>query len=198
MKYYHPVEEETKLSNMTNSELHRLLLDYRWVHAAFIDIAGRARQRVKSIQTLLMRRGAEHGGYRTEPNPSEAELARAYPSILCGGITDHAVVRYLERVKGVDIKAVEAEMMEKINSGTPYFGGAVVVDDDGTSYIRREDGLVKSVMPHDWLDEADKMAAEHSHKIKKRKVKDDTFRDMAARGIDTTPRIKDGQERASS
>lgn len=180
MKYYHPVEEESKLSKMTNSELHRLLLDYRWVHGAFMAIAGRASSRIKALQSHLMKRGHNAKGYRTEPEPSPEQLNRAYPAILVGGITDHAVVRYLERVKGVDIAAVEAEMMEKINKGTPYFGGAVVVDEEGTSYIRREDGLVKSVMPHDWLEEADMLAAEQSHKIKKRKAKDDVFRDLAA------------------
>lgn len=181
-KYYHPVESGERLGKMSNSELHRLMTDYRWVYAVFNKIAGDAKIRIKSLQSILHKRGCEIGG-ATQPEPAPNSLARP---VAGGGVTDHGLVRYLERVKGIDMRAIEQEMMERIASGEKYFGGAVVVDSDGISYIMREDGVVKSCMPHDWLDEADGVAAQESHKIKRRQQKDAHFKELAAQGIDTS------------
>jgi hypothetical protein len=168
---------------MSNAQLHRLMSDYRWVYSVFNQIAGKARVRVKGIQSVLHKRGDKAAGIMTEPE--EGSLKRP---VTGGGLTDHAIVRYLERVKGIDIKALEDEILEKVREGESFYGGAVIVDKEGNSYVLREDGLIKSVMPHAWLSEADGIAAEQSHRIRKRVRKDDHYRQLAADGVDTTPR----------
>lgn len=43
-------------------------------------------------------------------------------------ITDHAVVRYLERVKGIDIDAVRAEITAVVRRGVSYGAQSVILD----------------------------------------------------------------------
>ena len=41
------------------------------------------------------------------------------------GITDHAVLRYIERVRGVDTAAIRAEIQEAVSSGHQIAPGAI-------------------------------------------------------------------------
>ena len=52
----------------------------------------------------------------------------------------------------------------------------------------RDDGMVKSVMPQEWLDENDRMQAERSFRLQRREAKADHFRQLAAQGLDTDVR----------
>lgn len=190
-----PLEEGDKLGRLRSSELHRLLKEYRWVYTVFSQIAGRASLRVKAIQSILMKRGEPVKGKATPPGD---HMKHPLPSDDIS-ITDHALVRYLARVKGIDVVAVEDEMIERIRNGQTYFAGAVVVDDDNNSYVLRNDGLVVSVMPEGWMTEADGVAAEHALRRGKQERKDTHYRALAAQGLDTSPRVKeDGREHAGS
>lgn len=169
-----------KLHKQPSSDLHRQLREHRWAYTVFTKVGGAAKQKVKLIQSILAKRGEVIGGSMKESD----NLRHPIPSDIA--ITDHALVRYLERFKGIDMQAVEAEMREKIKNGESYYGGAVVVDEDGSSYIMRDSTLVVSMMPHDWLDEAAGIAAETAFKRNKRLSKDEAFREMAANGVDTS------------
>ena len=43
-------------------------------------------------------------------------------------ITDHAVIRYLERVKGIDVEAVRAEIADVVRRGVIHGAQSVLLD----------------------------------------------------------------------
>lgn len=63
-------------------------------------------------------------------------------------ITDHAVVRYLERVVGLDIDSVRKDMIAKVPEDHTYDStpGFIKIDVDGLQYVIR-DNIIISVIP---------------------------------------------------
>lgn len=167
---------------MSNSELHRLYSADVAVHGVFSEIAKKARSRLKVLQSLLMKRGG-----LTPANVLEDPNSLRRPA-LGKGVSEHAMLRYLERVKGLDLREIEKEILGRVSDGETYYNGAVVIDQEGVSYIMRDDGMVKSVMPQEWLDENDRMQAERSFRLQRREAKADHFRQLAAQGLDTDVR----------
>lgn len=43
-------------------------------------------------------------------------------------VTDHALIRYIERVRGVDLDAVRREISNKVETGVEHEAGAVIKD----------------------------------------------------------------------
>lgn len=60
-------------------------------------------------------------------------------------VTDHAVIRYLERVKGVDVDAIRTEIGHKAEAAIKL--GACSVLSDGFRYKIAENGSVVTVTP---------------------------------------------------
>jgi len=60
-------------------------------------------------------------------------------------ISDHAVIRYLERVKGVDIAALRAEMQSPALAVAEDFGCPVVIGKNGERLVVRN-GVVVTVI----------------------------------------------------
>ncbi|WP_375194661.1 hypothetical protein [Sphingobium sp.] len=60
-------------------------------------------------------------------------------------ISDHAVIRYLERVKGVDIAALRAEMRSPALAVADEFGCKVVIGKNGERMII-QNGVVVTVL----------------------------------------------------
>jgi hypothetical protein len=60
-------------------------------------------------------------------------------------ISDHAVLRYLERVKGVDIAAVRAEMASPALDQAVTFGAPVLIGKHGERLVIRG-GIVVTVI----------------------------------------------------
>ena len=60
-------------------------------------------------------------------------------------ISDHAVIRYLERVKGVDIAALRAEMQSPALAVADDFGCPVVIGRHGERLVVRN-GVVVTVI----------------------------------------------------
>jgi hypothetical protein len=58
-------------------------------------------------------------------------------------VTDHAVLRHLERVHGVDIEAIRIELGHKVDAAIE--AGAVATVSDGIRYVLVEDRLVSCV-----------------------------------------------------
>lgn len=50
------------------------------------------------------------------------------PTPALPAITDHAVVRYLERVKGIDIEATRSEIADIVKRGVALGAQSVLVD----------------------------------------------------------------------
>ena len=61
-------------------------------------------------------------------------------------ISDHAVLRFLERVKGVDIEAVRAEMQTPALTLADEFGAPFLIGRNGERLAIR-DGIVVTVLP---------------------------------------------------
>lgn len=53
-------------------------------------------------------------------------------------VTDHAMVRYLERAGGFDIARLRAEIARRIAASTHHLPGSV--DMDGLSFVVRDEG----------------------------------------------------------
>jgi hypothetical protein len=60
-------------------------------------------------------------------------------------VSDHALLRYLERVKGINIEAARAEVEEI--TGVAAALGAMTVARDGHVYVLSLDYTVKTVLP---------------------------------------------------
>ena len=60
-------------------------------------------------------------------------------------ISDHAIVRWLERVKGVDIEAIRAEMRTPALAKADEFGCPVLIGRHGERLVIR-DGVVTTVI----------------------------------------------------
>lgn len=57
-------------------------------------------------------------------------------------ITDHAVLRYLERAHGLDVEAVRRELGARIDAATDGFEGMCGVNIDGISFRLSRTGTV--------------------------------------------------------
>lgn len=60
-------------------------------------------------------------------------------------ISDHAVLRYLERVKGVDVERLRAEMNTPALAKADAFGAPVLIGRNGERLVIRE-GVVVTVI----------------------------------------------------
>jgi len=60
-------------------------------------------------------------------------------------ISDHAIVRWLERVKGVDISAIRAEMQTPALTMADEFGAPVLIGKNGERLVIRN-GIVVTVI----------------------------------------------------
>lgn len=61
-------------------------------------------------------------------------------------ISDHAVLRYLERVVGIDVEAVRAEMQTPALAQADEFGAPVLIGRNGERLVIRG-GIVVTVLP---------------------------------------------------
>lgn len=62
-------------------------------------------------------------------------------------VTDHAVLRYLERVKGVDIDAVRVELGHIVDKAIEAGAGAAIVD--GVKYVLNDKTIVTAALIKD-------------------------------------------------
>ncbi len=58
-------------------------------------------------------------------------------------VTDHAVLRHLERVQGIDVEAVRRELGHKVDAAVEAGARATVVE--GIRYVLVEDRLISCV-----------------------------------------------------
>lgn len=64
------------------------------------------------------------------------------------GVSDHALIRYLERVGGFEIERLRADMVAKLQPYADSGAGAVVIDGHAYVFAHNEDGSsVVTVLP---------------------------------------------------
>jgi hypothetical protein len=61
-------------------------------------------------------------------------------------VTDHAIVRYLERVKGIDMDIIRAELASPTAEIADKFGAPIVILSSGHRVVVRN-GCVSTVLP---------------------------------------------------
>lgn len=61
-------------------------------------------------------------------------------------VSDHAVLRYLERVKGLDIEAIRAELTSPMIDQAAAFGCDTIIRGDGSRFKLHGD-IVATVLP---------------------------------------------------
>lgn len=148
--------EMQKLSRASDDDLHRMAREHRDAMAEIADIMGRLKNRAKSIQSTIDRREAgkasQHGG---PPKPSPPLVEDEAPTV----VTDHAIVRYLERARGIDMDEVVAEMKDRVENGERYMNGALTIH-DGMIFVSRRNPNAKdraraitTVMPENYMDD---------------------------------------------
>lgn len=62
-------------------------------------------------------------------------------------VTDHAVLRYLERAKGIDIDAVRDELGHVVDKAIEMGAGAAIVD--GVKYVLKDRAVVTVALAQD-------------------------------------------------
>lgn len=60
--------------------------------------------------------------------------------IIIAVVTDHAVLRYIERKHGVDVEAIRAHIQKAVTDGVRY--GATGVIAEGVKFVLQEDTVV--------------------------------------------------------
>lgn len=55
-------------------------------------------------------------------------------------VSDHAVLRFLERCHGLDVEAIRAEMRHAVETGVRFGASAVICD--GVKFVLREETVV--------------------------------------------------------
>ncbi|WP_299370468.1 hypothetical protein [uncultured Tateyamaria sp.] len=62
-------------------------------------------------------------------------------------VSDHAVLRYLERVRGLDVETVRRDIGRRVDTATEGHEGMCSVNIEGFRYILSASGVVVTVMP---------------------------------------------------
>lgn len=130
-----------RVEDLTDVELHRLKVDMQVFATYTGKIASRSKNRATAIQSELDKRAAKQ---RSRPRPTEKPT-----------ISDHAIVRYLQRVKGMDIAAIEQEMWANINQSEPILSENIL-SHNGFVYVRRPaSNFIVTVLLEDELNDED-------------------------------------------
>lgn len=62
-------------------------------------------------------------------------------------VTDHAVLRYLERAKGVDVEAVRRELGRRVEAACAEHSGMSAAIIDGIRFVISAEGVVVTAYP---------------------------------------------------
>lgn len=133
-----------KIGDASDDQLHRMKIEHLGFIGVMDRIMSRVKNRSKAIQSELSKREAQ--------SKKAARRGDKKPTI----VTDHAIVRYLERKQGLDVDAIVSEIRSNISDGESFMNGTIVMH-DGMMYVRRSPGsndeAVSTIMPEDYLDE---------------------------------------------
>lgn len=64
-------------------------------------------------------------------------------------VTDHALLRYLERRVGIDVEALRCELGHRVDAAVAGHRGACAVNIEGLQFRLTEEGVVVTVVKRD-------------------------------------------------
>jgi hypothetical protein len=148
-----------KLARMTDSQLFDLHRDYKLFLATVELSIAKVRGRFKALTSETMKR--EIGKRPSRHTKDHEVIIPATPKGSDVVVTDHAMIRYLERKRGLDITALREEIRSNIAAGEQYINGALTIHEDMV-YVRRGGGdTITTIMPVGFMDDDDvKLAGE--------------------------------------
>lgn len=155
------------VQSMGDDELHRAERDLTIVATTLSRIAATCMQRAKAARSVISKREhARSQGRDVQPAPPREarggrDLVRLPGETV--SFSDHAVLRWIERTGGIDIDAVRAEMAAAYDAGETMAGGGIVVS-GGNCFVRTARGVVKTMMPLEWLRPEDIELAERTYR----------------------------------
>lgn len=156
----HPTHEidVRSVGSMDDEELVHAERDLAVVVGHLSTITGFCRQRMKAIRSMLDRRASlRERGEEVRLSPPDAGrggLKLVRPEGETPTFSDHAIVRYLERMRGVDLGEVREAMTQAYRGGEVMAGGAIVLA-DGLAHVRDPRGFVKTIIPLEWMSDED-------------------------------------------
>ncbi len=135
-------EPRKRLTELSESELHRRLREVNVLENMTSSIAASARGRRGSIKAEIARR-----------LPSEKPRG----SLPSASVTDHAIVRFLERTGRIDLAEIEREMFDLVESGEDLLSCSsdderqrgVAVRSGDLVFLRRRDHVITTVVTHE-------------------------------------------------
>lgn len=141
-----------QVATMSDDDLHRAWRDYSTVATRCSQLAAQCTQRAKLLRSQIDLRDI---GKVKQSDKDTTRISKGVKSIANADtaapvFTDHAILRYLERFKSIDMTALTQEMTEVYASGTMTSGGAIKEAGDHC-FIRSPDGKIKTIIPVDWL-----------------------------------------------
>lgn len=110
---------------------------------SYPELVGRRKDNAKMIQAAIAARKA---GERENTLIGAALDSMTSDNKQDYEPSDHAVIRYLERVKGVDIEAVRQEIRQTCRDGQPIMGERLKAS-NGHIYIVNGEGFITTIMP---------------------------------------------------
>lgn len=110
---------------------------------------------IGELAKVMSRSRNRMAAYQREIDLRRAKKPKTESAEGAGQSSEHAILRYLERKHGLDLGAIEAEMREHISGGTEL--GPNLVQRDGIVFILRSDGLVKTVLPTEFVDDEESL-----------------------------------------
>lgn len=122
------------VSDMSRTDLHELAQDYRSklarAEAAVETIKAEMSKRLEDVVAAVQRHRSGLGEVESEIRRREARDA------IVPSISDHALLRYIERVHGVDVEALKADLLTETLVTAIKAGASGLKTEHGTFVIK--------------------------------------------------------------
>jgi hypothetical protein len=142
----HRFHHTKKIGASTDAELSQIVRSNYYFYTMIGKMSGVAKSRARAAQSHLDKRKAKYGPLTAKPTPDDGtRIAVKTPT----KISDHAVIRYLQRKHNLNLQAVHEEMTANVVAGESFMDGKFVMH-DGMCYILSEQDVIKTVYPEDW------------------------------------------------
>lgn len=112
-----------------------------YIGLPYAELCGRRKDYAKLLHaSVAARKAAERQLTLIVEAINGADEARQFEA------SDHAVIRYLERVRGMDVSAIREEIAMTCERGAPIIGDKMR-GADGFLYCMNNDGFITTVLP---------------------------------------------------
>ncbi len=138
-----------------DSDLHREKVTLNKAISQLGLFLAKMRYREKAIQSqidtrknknIVVESDVEFDGYE---NFIQKQIRRGNDKQVT--ISDHAMIRYLQRHKGLDVDLLETEIKSQLDNAVEV--APCLFQKDGLVYVTRPDGFIKTILKTDFIDE---------------------------------------------